>query len=171
MPASEQGVAHSRDRFKLIPRVLCFVTHGTDVLLLKGAPAKKIWPGQYNGLGGHVERGEGAAAAAAREIREEAGLPVRGLRLRGVVTINTGEADGIGLYVYTAEALSRQVTPSIEGELVWAPAGRLAEYNLVEDLFTLLPRTLAMRPDDPPFSASYHYDDHDRWVITFDDLA
>jgi 8-oxo-dGTP diphosphatase len=171
MPASEQGVAHSQNRFKLIPRVLCFVTHGADVLLLKGAPTKKIWPGKYNGLGGHVERGEGAAAAAAREIREEAGLPVRGLRLRGVVTINTGEADGIGLYVYTAEALSREVRPSGEGELVWAPAGRLAEYALVEDLFTLLPRTLAMRPDDPPFSASYHYDDDDRWVIAFDDPA
>ncbi len=171
MPASEQGLAHSRHRYKLIPRVLCFVTHGADVLLIKGAPTKKIWAGKYNGLGGHVEPGEGAAAAARREIREEAGLAVRALRLRGVVTIQTGEADGIGLYVFTAEALSRDVTASAEGALAWTPAGRVTELDLVEDLFTLLPRVLAQLPADPPFSAHYHYDEHDRWIITFDDPA
>ena len=169
MPAAEQGVALSHDRFKLIPRVLCFVTHGADVLLLKGAATKKIWAGKYNGLGGHVERGEGAAAAALREIREESGLAVHALRLRGVVTIDTGEAAGIGLYVYTAQAAARAVTASAEGGLEWVPAGRLAEYALVEDLYTLLPHVLAMAPDAPPFSAHYHYDAHDRWVITFDD--
>lgn len=168
MPASDQGVSKSKDRYKLIPRVLCFVTHGADVLLLKGAPDKRLWADRYNGLGGHLERGEGAAAAARREILEEAGLRVRALRLRGVVTIHTGEPDGIGLYVFTAEALSRDFTPSPEGALAWVPAARVAEYDLVEDLFTLLPRVLAMTADDPPFSASYTYDAHDRWVITFD---
>jgi 8-oxo-dGTP diphosphatase len=170
MPASDQGVVQSKDRYKLIPRVLCFVTHGADVLLLKGAPTKKIWANKYNGLGGHVERGEGVATAAAREIREEAGLPVRGLRLRGVVTIDTGEADGIGLYVFTAEALSRGFIASPEGGLEWVPVSRLTEYDLVEDLFTLLPRALAMRPADLPFSARYSYDEFDRWVIAFDSL-
>lgn len=168
MPATDQGVAKSKDRYKLIPRVLCFVTHGADVLLLKGAPTKKIWANRYNGLGGHLERGEGAAAAAEREILEEAGLPVRDLRLRGVVVIHTGEADGIGLYVYTATALSRAFTPSPEGALEWVPADRIRERDLVEDLPTLLPRVLAMRPADPPFSASYTYDERDQLVITFD---
>ena len=69
MPASDQGVATSQDRYTLVPRVLCFVTSGDEVLLLKGAPGKKIWPGKYNGLGGHVERGESVHAAARREIR------------------------------------------------------------------------------------------------------
>jgi 8-oxo-dGTP diphosphatase len=168
MPATDQGVTQSRDRYKLIPRVLCFVTHGDDVLLLKGAPAKKIWADKYNGLGGHLERGEGAAAAAEREILEEAGLRVRDLRLRGVITIHTGEPDGIGLYVFTAQALGRDLTPSHEGALEWVPAAKVAGLDLVEDLFTLLPRVLAMRPEDPPFSASYTYDAQDRLVITFD---
>lgn len=168
MPAADQGVAHSQARYHLIPRVLCFVTHGADVLLLKGAPTKRLWANKYNGLGGHLERGEGAAAAALREIREESGLAVRALRLRGVVTIHTGEPAGIGLYVYTAEALRRDVVPSAEGALEWVPADQAAARDLVEDLYTLLPRVLAMGPADPPFSASYHYDEQDRWVITFD---
>jgi len=168
MPASDQGVAKSKDRYHLVPRVLCFVTHGTDVLLLKGAPTKRLWPDRYNGLGGHVERREGVAAAARREIREEAGLEVRDLRLRGVITIDTGEAAGIGLYVFVAEALSRETVASTEGALEWVPAARVAEIDLVEDLFTLLPVVLAHPKDAPPFSAAYHYDDHDRLVITFD---
>jgi 8-oxo-dGTP diphosphatase len=174
MPASDQGVAHARHRHKLIPRVLCFVTHTGDVLLLKGAADKKIWAGRYNGLGGHVERGEGAAAAARREIREEAGLEVRDLRLRGVITIDAGEADGIALYVFTAEAVSRAARPSAEGALAWVPAARLAapggppDLDLVEDLPALLPRLLAMRPEEPAFSASYTYDAEGRLVIAFD---
>jgi 8-oxo-dGTP diphosphatase len=169
MPAVEQGVAHSKDRYKLIPRVLCFVTHGDDVLLLKGAPTKRIWANRYNGLGGHVERGEGVYAAAAREIAEESGVPVRDLRLRGVVTINTGEADGIGLYVFTAAALTRETSASSEGALEWVPVARVAEYALVEDLFTLIPRLFSRPPEAPAFSARYFYDEHDRWVMEFED--
>lgn len=168
MPASDQGVAKSKDRYHLVPRVLCFVTHGQDVLLLKGAPTKPIWPNRYNGLGGHVERREGAAAATRREIREEAGLEVRDLRLRGVITIDTGEAAGIGLYVFTAEALRRETAASVEGTLEWVPVTRVAELNLVEDLFTLLPVVLAQPDGAPPFSATYHYDEQDRLVIAFD---
>src|SRR5260370_42114690 len=65
---------YSSPRYSIIPRVLCFVTWMDEVLLLKGAPDKKLWAGKYNGLGGHVERGESGHAAAQREILEESGL-------------------------------------------------------------------------------------------------
>ncbi|MGQ0603104.1 MAG: NUDIX domain-containing protein, partial [Anaerolineales bacterium] len=146
-------------------RVLCFVLHGDDVLLLKGAPAKKIWANRYNGLGGHVERGEGVYAAAAREIAEESGVFVRELRLRGVITIDTKDTHGIGLYVFTATALSREMRASSEGALEWVPRARIGEYELVEDLYTLLPYLLSLPADAPPFSATYRYDDADRLVI------
>lgn len=168
MPASDQGVALSHHRYQLVPRVLCFVTYGAEVLLLKGAPTKRLWANRYNGLGGHVERDEGVHAAARREIKEESGLEVRGLRLCGVITIHTGEPAGIGLYVFTAEALSRETVASGEGALEWAPRDRLGEYALVEDLPTLLPVALAHAPGAPPFSATYRYDAGGRLVIAFD---
>jgi 8-oxo-dGTP diphosphatase len=169
MPAADQGVANSQDRCHLVPRVLVFITSGDEVLLLKGAPDKKIWAGKYNGLGGHVERGESVHAAVRREIREEAGVEVTDLRLRGVITIETGQPAGIGLFVFTATALTRAVTSSSEGALEWIPASQLARLDLVEDLPTLLPRVLSMRPADPPFSARYLYNADGQLVIEFFD--
>ncbi|MBL8045361.1 MAG: NUDIX domain-containing protein [Anaerolineales bacterium] len=169
MPANEQGVTVSKHRYQIIPRVLCFVTHGEDVLLLKGAPSKKIWPNKYNGLGGHLERREGPAAAARREIKEDAGLDVTDLRLRGTTVIDTGEAAGIGLYVFTAQAASRAVVASGEGGLEWVPIHRVQEFDLVEDLFTLLPHLFSLPPTAPPFSAVYYYDAADKLVMRFDE--
>ena len=167
MPLSDQGLASSSGRYLLVPRVLCFVFAGDEVLLLRGAPDKKIWAGRYNGLGGHVERGEGAWSAAAREIREEAGLQPRDLRLRGVITIDAGESAGIGLYVFSAETAGQPVRPSAEGALEWWPAAALPE-NIVEDLAVLIPRLRSAQPADPPFSAHYQYDAGSRLVIDFD---
>jgi len=54
-----------------IPRTLCFITHGSDVLLMKRGEHTRIFPGRYNGIGGHLERDEDPLTGALREITEE----------------------------------------------------------------------------------------------------
>ncbi len=160
--------AHERrPRYQLIPRVLCFVTSGREVLLLKGATNKKLWPGKYNGLGGHVERGESVHAAARREIREEAGIGISHLRLRGVITIDIGDEPGIGLYVFTAQAIGRETTASTEGALEWVPVDNVAGLDAVEDLAVLIQRVLGEPPEAAPFGAQYHYDAEGKLVMEF----
>lgn len=163
MPKSEQGVTH--DRYAIIPRTLIFVTRGEEVLLLKGAPHKRLWAGKYNGIGGHIERGEDALSAARRELREEAGLEGTALRLVGTVLIDAGAERGIGLFVFRGEYGGGDLRASGEGSLEWVRVDRLGQYALVEDLATLLPRVLAA--GGAPFAALYFYDAEDQLQIRF----
>ncbi|MGD8244009.1 MAG: 8-oxo-dGTP diphosphatase [Anaerolineae bacterium] len=156
------------DRYRVFPRTLCFITNGDDVLLLRGASDKRIWPNQYNGVGGHVRSDEDVFTAARREIQEETGLEVRDLRLRGIINIPVDvQGGGVFLFVFTAVALTRHVRASEEGTPEWIPRGGVARLDLVEDLPALLPRVLAMATNDPPFYALYTYDEEDELVITF----
>lgn len=166
MKPGDQGAAH--DRYTVVPRTLIFLVRDAQVLLLKGAPTKRLWANQYNGLGGHVERGEDVLSAARRELREEAGLAEVTLHLVGIVMIDTGGAPGVGLFVFRGEAPAGwEPTPSPEGRPEWVPVTELARYPLVEDLQVLLPRVLAWQPGDAPFFALSTFDAQGQLRITF----
>ncbi len=166
MGRSEQGI--SPDKYHMIPRVLIFVFNDQrKVLLIKGAPTKKIWAEKYNGVGGHVERGEDILSAAKRELKEETGLESSSMFFCGQVMVDATVTTGIALFIFKAKYEGGALAPSAEGELEWVKPESFRELPLVEDLRTIIPKVSSIQMGDQPFFAKYAYTEDDQLIISF----
>lgn len=145
-------------RYSVIPRTLIFVTNEDEILLLKGATDKNIWPGLYNGIGGHIEQGEDVLTAAKRELYEETGISDIDLVLRAVIFIDVKEAQGISLFVFIGKTEYKTTISSAEGSLDWIKLEHLKEFPLVEDLYKLIP--LILKTDQTMMFGRYYYQGH-----------
>jgi len=168
MGAKQQGADATNNRWLTIPRTLSFVINGDDILMMKRSPHKRVFPNQYNGLGGHIERDEDPLTGAIREIKEESGLDVHSVKLRTIHNIDAGAETGILLFVYTAVVDSREVTQdTTEGTLEWIPKSKILEIDLVEDLPFLIPRVLKMDDVSAPLHAHVSYSEEDEIQLIF----
>jgi len=168
MGAKQQGANQTTNRWMTIPRTLAFIRNGDELLLMKRAATKRIFPNQYNGLGGHLERDEDPLTGAKREILEESGLTIQNLHLKAIYNVDAGQETGIILFVYLGESDSREITVETEeGRLEWVPIAKLQDYDLVEDLPLILPRILEMEKTTPPYSVHVSYDENDELKMRF----
>jgi 8-oxo-dGTP diphosphatase len=165
MPSSDQHVDHQR--YSVIPRVIIFIFHEDKVLLIKGSPSKKIWAGHYNGIGGHVERGEDILDAAKRELYEEAGISNCKMWLCGVVLVDVNKEKGVCLFVFKGLDSNSKVKASKEGELKWVDKNSIDTIPTVEDLPKLLLKVDQQKRGDAPFYARSLYDSQGILEIVF----
>lgn len=156
------------ERYCVIPRTLIFIFDSQDqVLLIKGASSKKIWPDQYNGIGGHVEFGEDILEAAKRELREETGMEKVPLHFCGQIMIQVTEAMGIAMFVFRGIFNNETLIPSDEGSLEWISLNNLENVPLVEDLPVLIPKIAAYKQSEPIIIGKYIYDQSGKVQLLF----
>lgn len=147
-----------RERHSARLVTLSFVTLDSCVLLLRHPDHGDRFAGQWNGVGGHVEEGECIRAAARRELREETGLDVPELVLRGVVHESGLLGNAHVLFVFTGVSRQRDVRSPEGLELCWQPIAEIGALPLVHDTALLLERALG---DGEPFFAVERYDGGD----------
>jgi 8-oxo-dGTP diphosphatase len=149
-------------RHTVLLRTLVFVVAGDRVLLIRyrspggpGAGEKSDRAGFYNGIGGHVEKGEDILASAAREAQEEAGVRLESARIAGVVHVDGFAEKQICNFVVIAGTNDSPRAECHEGTLEWVSLSRVAGLPAFPDVVPLLERSLR---DGPAFSGTARFD-------------
>jgi 8-oxo-dGTP diphosphatase len=129
---------------------LCLLTRtgadGSPEVLL-GRKKTGFGTGKIVALGGHVEPGESAAEAAAREVKEESGIRVRSdslmLAARLTFLFPAHPSWDMEVAIFTSADWSGEATESDEIRPQWFPVADLPLDRMWDDGRLWLPRVLA----------------------------
>ncbi|PKM01956.1 MAG: 7,8-dihydro-8-oxoguanine triphosphatase [Gammaproteobacteria bacterium HGW-Gammaproteobacteria-5] len=131
---------------------------GKVLMVHRNARADDAQLGKYNGLGGKLERDEDIHHGAARELREESGLEIDAMRLRGTISwpgFGRNGEDWFG-FVFVVDAFRGEPPASnAEGDLHWVALRDLPGLPLWDGDRQFLP--LVFDADPRPFHGVMPY--------------
>ncbi|HBK85283.1 MAG TPA: hypothetical protein DDZ53_04545, partial [Firmicutes bacterium] len=109
--------------------VTAFLHNNGEYLLMKRADNRKIAPGVWSGVGGHMEQSEinDPLTACYREIEEETGISrdkISSLKLLYIITRRSKDEIRQS-YIYFGETAQEEVIQTDEGNLFWIAEGAL----------------------------------------------
>ena len=146
---------------------LCYAENdGRWLMMHRTKKAADENAGKWIGLGGHMREDESPEECVRREVREEAGLELEGLRLRGILTFILPDWGNELTFLYTARAEDRELPDCDEGELRWIRIGEAEKLPLWEGDRIFLP---LLRTREDCFSLKLVYAPGgalERWELT-----
>lgn len=122
---------------------LCYLIRGDRVLLQRKARGL-FGEGRWNAPGGKLSSGELPADAAVREMVEETGLQVTGLRFRGILNFYLGQSKELDqtVFIFSCTEAAGELRHSSEGELRWFLVAEIPYQEMWEDDQIWLPLLL-----------------------------
>lgn len=115
-----------------------FLKNGDDYLLMRRSDNRKIAPGYWYGVGGHLEPDEinQPHLACLREIFEETGIresEIEGLQMKYIV-LRRSHDEIVVNHFFFGQARTRTVIDSDEGTLSWVAEGEVLNRRFVETI-------------------------------------
>ena len=111
--------------------------------------------GKWIGIGGHLEENESPEECIRRECREEAGVELLDLKLRGILTFILPAWGNELTFLYTARTESTELPECQEGVLEWVPIRDVLSLPLWEGDKLFLP---LLQTESEVFSLKLVYD-------------
>jgi 8-oxo-dGTP diphosphatase len=113
---------------------LCYVINkksNSTLMIHRVKKENDYHQGKWNGLGGKFEQGESPEECATREIKEESGLTVKSITMKGFITFPMfdGKEDWY-VFLFVTDDFEGELIDSNEGDLAWIPNEKLTEINL-----------------------------------------
>jgi 8-oxo-dGTP diphosphatase len=122
---------------------LCYLRYGNKILLQRKAPGL-FGEGRWNAPGGKMQAGELPEKAAVREMLEETGLRVSGVRFNGILNFYLGDSKVLDqtVFVFSCKKSSGKMRGSSEGELRWFSVDAVPYREMWQDDRVWLPLLL-----------------------------
>ena len=135
---------------------LCYVSKNNKTLMLyRNKKENDYHEGKWNGLGGKFELGETPEESAIREIKEEAGLNVKDLPLKGFIAFPLFDGkDDWYVFLFVINEFDGELIDSPEGKLDWIDNDKLTRLNLWEGDKIFIPWLF----QEKFFSAKFNYE-------------
>ena len=132
--------------------VTAFLHNNGEYLLMKRADNRKIAPGVWSGVGGHMEQSEinDPLTACYREIEEETGISrdkISSLKLLYIITRRSKDEIRQS-YIYFGETAREEVIQTDEGDLFWIAEGALLEREYTKTFTVMLEHYTRRSRDD-----------------------
>jgi 8-oxo-dGTP diphosphatase len=146
---------------------LCYVMKDDKTLMLyRNKKDNDYHEGKWNGLGGKFEYGESPEECAKREVKEEAGLTVKSLEMKGFITFPLFDGkDDWYVFLFVIDDYEGELIDSPEGKLEWIPNDKLSDLSLWEGDKIFMNWLFG----DKFFSAKFNYDEGEfkNYVVEF----
>ncbi len=151
--------------------VAAFLHNSNEYLLMKRADNRKINPGFWSGVGGHIEPHEinDPLLACYREIEEETGIrhdDITSLDLLYIIT-RRGKDEIRQSYIYFGETTVSDVIQTDEGTLYWVKQDALLKRNYTATYAAMLEHLTKRSPNDRDVYVGVADDDNGKLKMNF----
>lgn len=140
----------------MILSTVCYIEKEGKYLMLHRTKKKNdINEGKWLGIGGKFEDKESPEDCIIREVKEETGLTLNSVKLRGILTFINTICETEYIYVFTSNDFTGDLIECNEGELKWVDKDKVTSLNLWEGDKIFVKK---IKEESPFFTIKYVYD-------------